>query len=52
MDRRTSLSLLTVGLATAGVSTAASAEDTAGIKLMVLYHFAFKASEVAAHCRP
>lgn len=37
MDRRTSLSLLTVGLATAGVSTAATAPGTGGIKLMVLY---------------
>ena len=37
MDRRTTLSLLTVGLATAGVSTAATAPDTGGIKLMVLY---------------
>ncbi|HEY5757023.1 MAG TPA: EthD family reductase [Steroidobacter sp.] len=37
MDRRTSLSLLTVGLATAGVSAAATAPDAGGIKLMVLY---------------
>ena len=37
MDRRTSLSLLTVGLATAGGSAAAAAQDTGGIKLMVLY---------------
>lgn len=40
MDRRTSLSLLTVGLATAataGASTAATASDTGAIKLMVLY---------------
>jgi uncharacterized protein (TIGR02118 family) len=37
MDRRTSLSLLTVGLATARVSAAATDQDTGGIKLMVLY---------------
>lgn len=37
MDRRTSLSLLAVGLATAGVSSAATAEKTGGIKLTVLY---------------
>ncbi|MFC4309899.1 EthD family reductase [Steroidobacter flavus] len=37
MDRRTSLSLLTVGLAAAGVSTAATAPSAGGIKLMVLY---------------
>ena len=37
MDRRTSLSLLTVGLATAGVSAAATAPGAGGIKLMVLY---------------
>jgi uncharacterized protein (TIGR02118 family) len=38
MDRRTSISLLTVGLATASISTVpAAAGDTGGIKLMVLY---------------
>lgn len=37
MDRRTSLSLLTVGLAAAGVSGAVTARNTGGIKLMVLY---------------
>lgn len=37
MDRRTSLSLLTVGVAAAGVSVAAAPKDTGGIKLMVLY---------------
>ena len=37
MDRRTSLSLLTAGLAVAGASTAATAPTTAGIKFMVLY---------------
>lgn len=37
MDRRTSISLLTVGLATAGLSTTATAENAGGIKLMVLY---------------
>lgn len=37
MDRRTSLSLLSVGLAAAGVSGTANAEPTGGIKLMVLY---------------
>jgi len=39
MDRRTSLSLLTVGLAAAGVGTGTTtaAQDTGGIKLMVLY---------------
>lgn len=37
MDRRTSLSLLTVGLAAAGVSGAAAAQGAGGIKLMVLY---------------
>lgn len=37
MDRRTSLSLLAVGLAAAGVSTAATAKPTGGIKFMVLY---------------
>lgn len=37
MDRRTSLSLLAAGLATTGLSAAATVEDTGGIKLMVLY---------------
>lgn len=37
MDRRTSLSLLTVGLAATGVSVAETAPSTGGIKLMVLY---------------
>jgi uncharacterized protein (TIGR02118 family) len=37
MDRRTSLSLLTVGLAAAGVNAPATAEGGGGIKLMVLY---------------
>jgi len=37
MDRRTSLSLLTIGLAAAGTGAAADAEPTGGIKFMVLY---------------
>jgi uncharacterized protein (TIGR02118 family) len=37
MDRRTSLAMLTVGLAAAGASGAATAQATGGIKFMVLY---------------
>lgn len=37
MDRRTTLSLLTVGLAAAGVGSAAASDSTGGIKLTVLY---------------
>lgn len=37
MDRRTSLSMLAAGFATAGTSLPAAAQTTGGIKLMVLY---------------
>lgn len=37
MDRRTSLSMLVVGLAAAGTSTATAPQDSVGIKFMVLY---------------
>ena len=37
MDRRTSLSLLAIGLAAAGTAAAADAPPTGGIKFMVLY---------------
>lgn len=37
MDRRTSLSLLTAGLAASGASVAAPEQTTGGIKFMVLY---------------
>ena len=37
MDRRTSLSLLTAGLAVAGTGTAATVQTTPKIKFMVLY---------------
>lgn len=37
MDRRTTLSLLAAGLAAAGTSSAATTEQTSGVKLTVLY---------------
>ena len=37
MDRRTSLSLIAVGLGAAGTGKAATAPTTGGIKFMVLY---------------
>jgi len=37
MDRRTSLSMLAVGLTTAGASVAATPQASGGIKFMVLY---------------
>jgi hypothetical protein len=37
MDRRTSLSMLAVGLAAAGTSVAAAPQASGGIKFMVLY---------------
>lgn len=37
MDRRTSLSLLAVGLAAAGTSVAAAPQASGGVKLVVLY---------------
>jgi len=37
MDRRTSLSMLVVGLAAAGTGAAAAPPDSPGIKFMVLY---------------
>ena len=37
MDRRTSLSMLAIGLAAAGASATAAPQTTGGIKFMVLY---------------
>ena len=37
MDRRTSLSMLALGLATTGTSTAAAPQTSGGIRFMVLY---------------
>ena len=39
MDRRTSISMITAGLAAAGTSTAATPDASGGIKFMVLYGF-------------
>src|SRR5262245_25125753 len=37
MDRRTTLSLLTIGLAAAGISARAAEQAAGGVKFMVLY---------------